>query len=84
MPVPPASMPPDSERLKKLEEHAGFTEHTLDQLTGEMIELHRRIASLLKRMDALEGRLLELKEGSHDGPPDGPPVERPPHSAGPA
>jgi uncharacterized coiled-coil protein SlyX len=75
----PAEPPDQAARLLKLEEHAGFTEHTLDQLTAEMLELHKRLAAVVKRMDALEGRLLELKDAGEDAPP----VEKPPHSAGP-
>lgn len=69
----------EPERLQRLEEHAGFTEHTLDQLTVEILELNKRLAALAKRLDAFEGRLTEIQLTG----PAGPPVEKPPHSAGP-
>lgn len=71
----------DDDRLRRLEEHVGYAEYTLDQFSAELAELHKRMASLLRRIDALEQRLGELSESDGD---DAPPVERPPHSAGPS
>lgn len=72
----------DSNRLTRLEEHVGFAEHTIDQLAGEIAELHRRMAAMARRLESMEERLGEVasREG---GAADGPPVEKPPHAAGP-
>lgn len=44
-------------RVQRLEEHAAFTEHTVEQLSGEIADLNKRMAELLKRLQSLEGRL---------------------------
>lgn len=49
-----------AERLQRLEEDAGFSERTTDQLSGELHELSKAIIALDKRMKALEGRVEDL------------------------
>lgn len=83
---PDRSAPPDAggaasdaERLRRLEEHAGFAEYTLDQFSAELAELHKRLGTLVRRIEAMEERLGELSSPDDASPP----VERPPHAAGP-
>ncbi len=44
-------------RLVRLEEHAGFAEHAVDQLSQEVRLLNSRLHELAGRVQALEGRL---------------------------
>ena len=44
-------------RLTRLEEHAGFAEHTVEQLSQEIRLINTRVHELAKRLEALEGRL---------------------------
>jgi uncharacterized coiled-coil protein SlyX len=60
----PSSSPADPRdlRLTALEEHAAFAEHTVDQLSTEIVELNKRIHTLSSRIDSLEQRLGKLLE----------------------
>lgn len=44
-------------RLDRIEEHAAFTERTVEQLGEEIAEINRRVRELLKRLEGLESRL---------------------------
>jgi uncharacterized coiled-coil protein SlyX len=59
---PNSPVPPDDPRLTRLEEHAAFTEHTVEQLSTEIAELNRRLAETARRIQALEDRLTRLVE----------------------
>jgi|GEM_PF-6564338 len=59
----PAPDPPSDElRLTRLEEHAAFTEHTVDQLSAEIASVNKRLAELGKKMTGLEERLGKMLE----------------------
>jgi uncharacterized coiled-coil protein SlyX len=74
-------LPPDlTARLQRLEEHAGFNEHTVEQLSEEIRVLNARVRELTKRIEGLEGRLggvadrvekVEEQRRSADPPPTG-------------
>jgi uncharacterized coiled-coil protein SlyX len=75
-------LPPDlTVRLQRLEEHAGFGEHTVEQLSEEIRVLNARVRELVKRVEGLEGRLggmaarVEKVEGQSrsEGPTSAPP-----------
>lgn len=58
-------------RLIRLEEAVGFADHTTEQISGEMIALHKRLDSMAKRIELLEGRLEDVTSsiGAADADP---------------
>lgn len=52
----------NAHRLTTLEEHAAFTERTVEQLSSEVAELGKRIHTLAARVEALEARLRKALE----------------------
>jgi uncharacterized coiled-coil protein SlyX len=48
------------DRLTKLEENQGFAEHTLEQLNEELVQVNRRLAEALTRLDVVEQRIARL------------------------
>jgi len=66
-------------RITKLEESAGFTDHTIDQLSSEIAKVNQLVLSLSNRLIALESRLSDLHNRVGEDVPNVPP----PHSAGP-
>lgn len=74
-------MPHPDERITHLEERHGFTEHTVEQLSGELARAYKLIDRLSHRIADLERRVgvVETNAGDH-GASD--PLELPPHSAG--
>lgn len=70
------------ERVQSLEEHIGFDQRTIEQLSGEIAQMNQRMQVALRRIESLETRLRELSESTIDrGEFTLPPP--PPHSAGP-
>ncbi len=74
---------PIEDRLVRLEEGQGFAEHTVEQLNAELVEVNRRLAEAMARLDRVEQRLAQLQapaapDASEDAgqPPGGDP---PPH-----
>lgn len=55
-----------SHRLQRLEEHAGFTEHTLDQLSTEIAAASRTLRELAARMERLEARLQRMQQSMEE------------------
>ncbi|MBC7771295.1 MAG: SlyX family protein [Pyrinomonadaceae bacterium] len=53
---------PSDPRVTKLEEHAAFSERTIEQLSAEITELNRRCRVLTERLASLEQRLGKLVE----------------------
>lgn len=47
-------------RIRKLEEAEAFDQRTLEQLNSELIELNRRMATVLTRLERLERRMERL------------------------
>lgn len=52
----------DEQRLRRIEELAGFNEHTCEQLSQEIAEINRRLAALSRRLDALVARLEAVEQ----------------------
>lgn len=50
----------------KLEEHVGFNERAIEELSAEIAALAQRLAALNRRMDGLEGRLRRMAEGGEE------------------
>ena len=80
---PPRAAPSNrvlADRLGKAEDRAHFNEHTIDQLSEQLIKAYRAIEKLNARIDHLEHRLkgVEHTAGSYFNTD---PNERPPHSA---
>lgn len=71
----------EHERLIRLEERTGFTEHTVEQLSGELARAYTLIDRLNRRIADLERRVGIVETGgTEQGASD--PLELPPHSAG--
>ena len=71
----------DHDRLKRIEEHAGFAEQRADALDEALRDLGGRLDGVLRRLSKIESRLGVLETGavSEDGEAD-PVDDRPPHS----
>ena len=59
--------PAFEDRLRKLEEHAGFTEHLSDQLHEQLVALTARIESVARRLSSIESRVTGLAERTDRG-----------------
>lgn len=59
-------------RLLKLEEAQAFSEHTVEQLSGEIAELNKRLAEALAHIRLLENRLQRLLEPPEDAEEESP------------
>jgi uncharacterized coiled-coil protein SlyX len=60
----------DGARLERVEEGLAFTERTVEQLSAEMAELHRRVRDLGRKLAAMEerlGKVVERVEGGGEG-----------------
>lgn len=79
--------PSIAERVRSLEESSAFAEHATEQITAEMLGIHRRLDAMARRLDTLERRLAEAALAEEQGPSDGSPtneqlrMNKPPHSA---
>jgi uncharacterized coiled-coil protein SlyX len=72
---PHRSSTPDpalANRIQRLEEHAGFAEHTIDQLSVEIRELNKRLADTVRRIASLEVRLTKMQDTAPESPESGP------------
>jgi uncharacterized coiled-coil protein SlyX len=67
------------ERIERLEHSAGFADHHIEILSGEVAELNKAMIAMVRRIERLESRLIELNAKVGEEPPHVPP----PHSAGP-
>ncbi len=67
------------DRLGKLEESAGYSDHHIEILSGEIAELNKAMLGLTRRFAHIEARLSELNNRVGEEMPNVPP----PHSAGP-
>jgi uncharacterized coiled-coil protein SlyX len=65
---PPAGGP---DRITRLEEGLAFAEHTVEQLSRELLAANRRADDLARRVEKLEGRLREMAE-AQEQPPESP------------
>ncbi|MFI4854901.1 MAG: SlyX family protein [Phycisphaerales bacterium JB065] len=75
------STPNPDQRITNLEERHGFTEHTVEQLSGELARAYKLIDRLHQRIADLERRIGVVETNASDqGATD--PLELPPHSAG--
>jgi len=71
----------ERERLIRLEERAGFTEHTVEQLSAELASAYTLIDRLSRRIGELERRVGVVETGSSEQSASDP-LELPPHAAG--
>ncbi|MDF1809941.1 MAG: SlyX family protein [Phycisphaerales bacterium] len=69
----------NQDRIRKLEESAGYQDHTIEILSKEVTEINKLMLGLSRRMAVLESRLSELDDRVGEDPGNVPP----PHSAGP-
>jgi len=53
---------PNDPRVAKLEEHAAYSERTIEQLSAEIAELNRRCRQLTQRLASLEERFGKLQD----------------------
>jgi hypothetical protein len=60
-------MPELDERLMKIEESQGFADHKADQLAQQILALNQRLSEVLKRLSAIEGRLVHSEEVRQHG-----------------
>lgn len=65
----------------RLEERAGFTEHTVEQLSAELASAYTLIDRLTRRIGELERRVGVVETGGGDQRAADP-LELPPHAAG--
>lgn len=76
-------MTPDSpdqpERLEKLELSAGYAERHIEVLSDEIAQINAALSGLVRRIDRIESRMIEINDKVGEAPPMVPP----PHSAGP-
>jgi uncharacterized coiled-coil protein SlyX len=58
------------ERLQRLEEAIGFSDHSTAQVSDEVRELGRLVAAMAKRLERLESRLetMARDDAADDGP----------------
>jgi uncharacterized coiled-coil protein SlyX len=73
--------PDHEERLIRIEERLGFTDHAADQLSTELARAYTLIDRLSRRINDLERRIGVVESGSIENAPNDP-LELPPHSAG--
>jgi uncharacterized coiled-coil protein SlyX len=72
-----------SERLRQLEEAAGFTSHDVDQLRDAVLAMERRLREMVERLGRLEARLDGLFDpDANTGEGDASDVEPPQPGAG--
>lgn len=55
------------ERLMKIEESQAFADHKADQLAQQVLALNQRLGEVLKRLAAIEGRLVHAEEVRQHG-----------------
>ena len=68
-----------NDRVEKLELSAGFAERHIEVLSEEIAQLNKAMATMVRRLERLESRLIEINDKVGEAPPMVPP----PHSAGP-
>jgi uncharacterized coiled-coil protein SlyX len=68
-----------NDRVEKLELSAAFTERHIEVLSEEIAQLNKAMATMVRRLERLESRLIEINDKVGETPPMVPP----PHSAGP-
>lgn len=56
------SEPSPQDRLFKLEESQAFADHKADQLAQQILALNQRLTEVLKRLGAIESRLIHQDE----------------------
>ncbi|GEM_PF-2376278 len=59
---------PGDDRMIRLEEHMGFVEHTIGQLSEEVRLLNTRVHDLGKKLIAIEARLGRVAQQVETGP----------------
>lgn len=55
-----------ADRLTRVEEHLGFTEHAAEQLSAEIATINRRVKEIADRLGRIEQRLAKTAEPDED------------------
>jgi len=77
-----------SDRIEKLEEATAYADRTVEQLSGEVFELNKKLEKALARVARLESRLQNVADDvreamtGDDVDDDDPLKEAPPHASG--
>lgn len=69
----------NTERIEKLELATGYADRSIEVLSDEVAQLNKAMAAMMRRIERLESRLIEINDKVGETPPMVPP----PHSAGP-
>lgn len=57
----PGDIPQDlRDRLRRVEESQAFAEQSSEALTGQMLEIDRRLRDLMTRLTRIESRLIDV------------------------
>lgn len=76
-----------AERIRGLEESLGFADHAVQQMSRELLAIHKRLDLFGRRIDAMERRLEQAAAIDEQGLAGGSPTNeqlkqnKPPHSA---
>ncbi len=74
-----SNQPNPEDRILKLEESSGYTDHHIEILSGEIAQINKAMLGLTRRFSQIEARLSEISDRVGEDAPNVPP----PHSAGP-
>lgn len=53
------SHPASEDRLMRIEESVAYTERAAEELTAQVLDLHRRLDTVMKRLEQIERRVNE-------------------------
>lgn len=76
------------DRIEKLEEASAYADRTVEQLSGEVFELNKKLEKTLARVARLESRLQSVADDvresmtGQEGEDDDPLKDAPPHASG--
>lgn len=69
----------NTDRIEQLEIALGYADRSIEVLSDEVAKLNKAMDLLIRRIERLESRLVEINDKVGETPP----VVPPPHSAGP-
>jgi SlyX protein len=73
--IPTENVPPENERLFKLEEIVAYQTKTIDELSEQLADQWKVLEQTRAKLDRLTERFLSLEESSLDAPA----ITKPPH-----
>ena len=73
--IPTENVPPEAERLFKLEEIVAYQTKTIDELSEQLADQWKMLEQTRAKLDRLTERFLSLEESSLDAPA----ITKPPH-----